>query len=382
MAMACLPWPANIEREKPVETVSTGFSFLKYDIDNCLPAFRPPSPIDLHLARTWFMIPKVLAPTIETACLLEATARKPGNVHPLARFADCDWDDFRASASAIAPILAEAPPRQVGRVILEAVRATRAAVGKNTNLGMILLIAPLAAATRGTEGNWSDRVHQVVATTTVDDCRRVYEAIRLAQPGGLRQVDQADISDDPAITLTAAMTLAAPRDLVARQYTNGFREVIRLSHCFTAAHWDALELEILQAQLESMARDPDTLIARKCGWSVAEHSARLARDTLEGRCQLKTLDQWLRADGHRRNPGTTADRLAAGLFVALWEGRIPRFEPRMIHQWAERARANQAPLPSWESPPPPQPSVSPNVSRATIRHTGGNHSGGDHCPTD
>ena len=165
------------------------------------------------------MIPEILARSIETACLLEATARKPGNVHPLARFADCDWDDFRVSASAIAPILAETSPLQVGRAIFEAVRATRAVVGKNTNLGMILLIAPLAAAARETAGNWAGRVNQVIATTTVDDCRLVYEAIRLAQPGGLRQVDQADISDDPAITLTAAMTLAAPRDLVARQYT-------------------------------------------------------------------------------------------------------------------------------------------------------------------
>jgi len=36
---------------------------------------------------------------------------------------------------------------------------------------------------------------------------------------------------------------------------------------------------------------------------------------------------WLRADGNRRNPGTSADLVAATLFVALREELIPLPSP-------------------------------------------------------
>jgi triphosphoribosyl-dephospho-CoA synthase len=79
-----------------------------------------------------------------------------------------------------------------------------------------------------------------------------------------------------------------------------------------------------------MARHPDSLIARKCGRAVAEEAARRARQVLQTEWQqsrsweaLAALDAWLRADGRRRNPGTTADVLTASLFVALRQGAIP-----------------------------------------------------------
>src|SRR5687768_40558 len=88
---------------------------------------------------------------VRAACLLEVTARKVGNVHPLAAFADCDWEAFAASAEAIAPVLGRAPGRPLGETILEAVVATKQRVGRNTNLGMILLLAPLAAVPESEE---------------------------------------------------------------------------------------------------------------------------------------------------------------------------------------------------------------------------------------
>lgn len=314
-----------------------------------------------------------LARTIETACLLEATARKPGNVHPLAEFADCGWEDFSTSATAIAPLLAQSSPVNIGKAILDAVRASRAAVGKNTNLGIILLLAPLAATASDHTENWPTRLKQALDSTTVEDCRLVYEAIRIAQPGGLQRASQADIADEPAIPLTAAMTLAAPRDLVARQYANGFQEVFALARNFTTDQWHRLELEIVRAHLESMAHDPDTLIARKCGQETAEHSARLARDVLQGQCDLKTLDQWLRGDGNRRNPGTTADLIAAGLFVALTEGRLPSLDPEVVREWGHLARSQQSPLPPWEPPSPPPASSPAEEPRATNPRLRGSH---------
>src|SRR5438105_4628842 len=82
----------------------------------------------------------------QIACIWEVTARKPGNVHRLRDFADVGYVDFLTSAAAIAPVLEMAPERRVGATVLDAVRATRAAVATNTNLGIVLLLAPLAAA--------------------------------------------------------------------------------------------------------------------------------------------------------------------------------------------------------------------------------------------
>ena len=97
-------------------------------------------------------------------------------------------------------------------------------VSTNTNLGIVLLLAPLAAVP-GTV-DLADGIEEVLATTTIDDARLVYRAIRLAEAGGLGEVADQDIASEPTITLRAVMGLAADRDLIARQYANGFREVL------------------------------------------------------------------------------------------------------------------------------------------------------------
>ena len=79
------------------------------------------------------------------ACLLELDALKPGNVHRHAEGHGMTVADFERSAEVSAPALARTGA-SVGSRVLEAVEATRAAVGQNTNLGIVLLAAPLAAA--------------------------------------------------------------------------------------------------------------------------------------------------------------------------------------------------------------------------------------------
>ncbi len=159
------------------------------------------------------------------ACLWEATAPKPGNVYRGADFDDLTYADFVTSAAVIGPILNETPPLGVGATVLAAVAATRDAVGTNTNLGMMLLITPLAAAAM--DRPLSEGVAEVLRDLSVEDANQVYAAIRLAQPGGLGRVDNADVNAPEAlqITLREAMALAAGRDLVARQYVNDFAEV-------------------------------------------------------------------------------------------------------------------------------------------------------------
>jgi triphosphoribosyl-dephospho-CoA synthase len=275
----------------------------------------------------------------QTACAWEATARKPGNVHRFADFDDVTYVDFLMSAAAIQEAMTCAPLLGVGRTVRDAVRDTRRVVRSNTNLGMILLLAPLAAV----EGSPTLRadVEELLTCLTVEDTRLVYEAIRLANPSGLGTVENQDVSAEPTLPLRDAMALAADRDLVARQYANGFREVFDDSVPALVRGLEAtgcLEGAIIFCHLSLMAAHPDSLIARKRGTAEAEESSRRARAVLDSGwphvpagCEaLARLDDWLRGAGRGRNPGTTADLVTASLFVTLRE-RIITLPPS--HPW-------------------------------------------------
>jgi triphosphoribosyl-dephospho-CoA synthase len=265
------------------------------------------------------------------ACLWEATAPKPGNVYRGADFDNLTYADFVTSAAVIGPIVNEAETKGVGATIHAAVAATREAVETNTNLGMLLLITPLAAAAE--ERPLAEGVAEVLNNLTIEDANQVYAAIRLAQPGGLGRVDEADVNapEAPQITLREAMALAADRDLVARQYVNDFAEVRwTADRIALAAAEHPLGEAIVRAYLELLAKHPDSLVTRKCGPEVAAQvsaGAAMVLDALSHgddayhACRAE-YDFWLRADGHRRNPGTSADLIAAALFTLLREQRI------------------------------------------------------------
>lgn len=285
----------------------------------------------------------------QIACLLEVTARKPGNVHPGRAFDDAHALDFYLSASAIAAPLDRARSIGVGAAVLEAVEATRRVVSTNTNLGMILLLAPLAAAPGG--ASLREGVSLVLDSLTVEDARLVYRAIRAARPGGLGSASEQDVADEPTVTLLEAMRLAAGRDAIARQYANGFADVfdLALPRLRESLHRGLpLESAIVASFLNVLATHPDTLIDRKRGSTeAAEASQRAAAvlaagwpDTEEGRRHCLSLDHWLRDDGHSRNPGATADLIAAALFVALHDGTIQLPRPVGPGDWSDRTFAS------------------------------------------
>lgn len=260
----------------------------------------------------------------QIACIWEATARKPGNVHRYCDFADSSYTDFLLSAAAIAPVMTTACQQRVGATILDAVRATRRVAGTNTNLGIVLLLAPLASVP--TEQDLRSGVESVLAGLDVEDARLAYEAIRLAAPGGLGNAPEQDVHAEPTQTLRQVMALAAERDIIARQYANGFAEVFDDGVPALVAglqRTGSIEGAIVFAHLHLMAHHPDTLIARKRGWAEAEEAARRAKAVLDsGWAGLDRFDDWLRAEGHSRNPGATADLLTACLFVLLRENTI------------------------------------------------------------
>jgi triphosphoribosyl-dephospho-CoA synthase len=282
-------------------------------------------------AQTGELGPLSIGQCATLASIMEATAPKPGNVHRGADFEDASYPDFIVAATLVAPILEAAVEVPLGQTILAAVLATRRGVQTNTNLGTLLLVAPLAKVPR-TE-LLERGIPDVLARISADDTRDVYEAIRVANPGGLGKVDQADVSDAPPSDLLAAMRLAADRDLVARQYTNDFDTVLNVVRPGLAAALKSgltLSDAIVHVHLQTMAEYPDSLIARRRGPEVARQAADRAASVLAaGRPRdeayedaLADLDFWLRCDGHLRNPGTTADLVTAGLFAALRDGII------------------------------------------------------------
>lgn len=263
------------------------------------------------------------------ACLLEATAPKVGNVHRGADFDGLHFADFLASAVAIGPAMERAAETGVGRAVLDAVAATRALVDTNTNLGMVLLIAPLAAVPR--EQTLSSGIESVLQKLTPQDSELVYEAIRLAQPGGMGETQEMDVAGAAPASLLAAMAAAKDRDLVARQYCENFALVLNeilpnLLHGQERG-W-SLSDNIIREHVRLISEYPDSLIVRKCGMETATRASAYAAQVLQAggpddenyHAALSDFDFWLRADGNRRNPGTTADLIAAALFAGLREG--------------------------------------------------------------
>lgn len=281
--------------------------------------------------------PLSIAQCATLACIWEATIPKPGNVHRGADFEDLSYTDFLLSAVAVGPVLETAAAKGIGPCVLESVARTRHMVGTNTNLGSLLLLVPLCAVPR--ERRLDEGVRDVLKNLRPSDARDVYEAIRLADAGGLGEVKAMDVREQPPDDLLAAMRSAAGRDLVARQYAEGFQQVL---HC--AAPWIreglasrlALGPAVRHAFVRLLCEFPDSLIGRKCGQPTAAAAAGRAGQILAAglpgeeayEYAMSDLDFWLRADGHRRNPGTTADLIAAGLFVLLRDGII-EFPMRM-----------------------------------------------------
>jgi triphosphoribosyl-dephospho-CoA synthase len=276
----------------------------------------------------------------QLACVLEATARKPGNVHRFADFVDATYLDFVLSASAIAGPLDRVRDEGVGAAVLAAVEATQRVVTTNTNLGMVLLLAPLAAVPG--EVPLAEGIEDVLQQTTIDDARLVYRAIRLSRPSGLGNAPEQDVNGEPTVTLREAMRLAADRDLVARQYADGFAEVFQIAvPALRGELGRGLDLEssIIHAFMVMLATHPDTLIVRKRGWDEAREVSRRASEVLAGgwpenRAGMAEFDAWLRAEGHARNPGATADLISAALFATLRDGTIKLPRPAGPSGWS------------------------------------------------
>ncbi|MGI6851269.1 triphosphoribosyl-dephospho-CoA synthase [Mesorhizobium sp. 1B3] len=263
----------------------------------------------------------------EHACRLEIEALKPGNVHVFADGHRMTAEQFLASARASAGPLGD-PGLTTGRRVLEAVQATKSAVGTNTNLGIILLCAPLMRAAELPGGEYRDNLGAVLEGMDMADTKAIFEAIVLASPGGLGSAEAHDVREEPKGLILEAMGAAADRDSIARQYVTCFADVFGIG---LGALDQALQRgetgmwPAVRAYLAFLGGLPDSHIARKHGLDVANKvtaEAGIVRAQLAvEEDETKRIGLLARFDRHLKsrqiNPGTSADLTVACLLVHL-----------------------------------------------------------------
>jgi triphosphoribosyl-dephospho-CoA synthase len=255
------------------------------------------------------------------ACRLDVEVRKPGNVSVASPGHGMDAAMFIASSeAAAAPLFAAGAP--VGERIEGAVAASFAAAGCNTNLGIVLLCAPLARALEApgaalTDGALQASVGEVLSALDIADARAAFRAIARANPGGLGRAPREDVAELPSVSLLDAMRLAAGRDRIARQYADGYAELFDIGLPAWRGGGDAAEAT-LRAFLAWLSSAPDSHIVRKHGIEVAQavtaESHARADQPGNNPQALARWDASLKARG--LNPGTSADLTVATAFVA------------------------------------------------------------------
>ena len=273
-----------------------------------------------------------IAAAFVAACRDELDAPKPGNVHVFADGHRMTAAEFERSAQAAAGPLTASGAR-VGLRILRAVEATHVAVGTNTNLGIILLCAPLAAAVEHRPADLRGALAELLENLDVADADLAFRAIALASPAGLGQVEQHDVRAPATVTLAAAMAAAAGRDRIAHQFSTTFADIFDRGIArrdAAAARWADPRWATLAVYLGFLGDFPDSHILRKYDAAVAEDVRRTAQLFERRLCHeepeglLADLLAWDRSLKQRAlNPGTSADLTVATLFTHRLRGILP-----------------------------------------------------------
>jgi triphosphoribosyl-dephospho-CoA synthase len=260
----------------------------------------------------------------EYACRMDIEALKPGNVHLFADGHGMSAAQFVTSAEVTLGPLTD-PHLPLGRRILEAVRATRRAVATNTNLGIVLLSAPVIRAAEIAGGTLRSNLDTVLGGMDMDDAKAVFEAIVTGDPGGLGEAEN-DVRQEPKVGLLDAMREAADRDMIARQYVTGFRDVFDVGLAAVEAalaRGEAGMWPAIFAYMAFLSGFPDSHVMRNHG---ADFANRTRQEAIAVRAELDAcsaessrlhllmeFDRRLKAGGI--NPGTSADLTVTSLLV-------------------------------------------------------------------
>lgn len=291
-----------------------------------------------------------IATCAQLACILEVSAPKPGNVNRLHDFADTKFEHFLSSGVAIGGPVSKAADRGyragkgeinsedigVGGLIKEAVfEASMWHSGKNTNLGISMLLIPLGASAGmsiAKDNDMQENIDPIIKATTYRDSLSLYEAIRRANPGGLGSSGYLDVNDpnsdrqieEDGINLYQVMD-ATKGDSIARELVTSYEISFNMGYPAIMGGYPNSNINsaVVHAFLTVLSKIPDTLIARKNGMAVARRVSKDARAVLEGNMDETEFDSRLRSKDNRLNPGTTADLVTSFLMIALLRGLRP-----------------------------------------------------------
>jgi len=195
------------------------------------------------------------------------------------------------------------------------------------------------AALRHKTGSLRRRVTAVLADFSKEDTEGVFKAIALASPGGLGAHPDHDVRNPATISLMDAMTLAAPKDSIAKQYCTGFADIVGYGSRrvrWAKRRWPTCPwAPALWSYLGFLGHMPDSHVERKYGSAPAEHimriGKRLDRALLRTTDPEKLLPALLSIDEDFKtqqiNPGTSADMtvgslLSANLMAMITPGKL------------------------------------------------------------
>lgn len=280
-----------------------------------------------------------IAKIAQIASALEVSGYpKPGNVHRTRDYDDMVFEDFVISGIVIGDTIRKATTDvdvenpQLGRYILEAVDETDRWIKNNTNLGIVMMITPIAAAAAISDDFDEIRpnIVKLMANTTVDDACDLYDAINIADAGGMGDQDEYDVASDNAKnelrenkqTMYDVLKISAPWDMLAREMTSDMPAVFEIGYptYHKLKEEKSLNDACVLTFLTILSQVPDTLISRKYGSDEAMKISLMTRDLLKLKdaddfdVKLQEFDDYLFENHY--NPGTTADLTAASIFVS------------------------------------------------------------------
>lgn len=274
------------------------------------------------------LTPAQLAQAYKNACMGELQALKPGNVHAFSDGHGMTIQDFIQSADVTAEPIARLG-LSVGERVFYSVEATQSAVGQNTNLGMLLLCAPLLHAASSLQANQSlwGQLHKTLDQLSVDDAVWVAKAIVLANPGGLGASDQHDVHESPQISLLEMMRSAQDKDRISWQYANYFQDIVDFGvnlYADALLKWENAAWATTALYLGFLTRYADTHVLRKHGEQMANLLMQEAKEmesnywaTHNPKLMQKQLLVWDASLKARKiNPGTSADLTVATLLAS------------------------------------------------------------------
>ncbi len=282
-------------------------------------------------------LPSYIARCAVLAMVLEVSGTpKPGNIDREHDYVGTKYEDFLAAAIGVFPILEKGCNEgRIGQLILEASEeCVHWQRGGNTHFGAYILLFPLIkAASAGHLSDLRSNVINIVKDTTVEDAVDFYRAfsmveVRIKSSGDLNAKEKSlDVSDQSSfehirsqgLTLFDIMSISAKNDMVAQEWVDGFSRSFKAAEKILKKRQSStMNDATVLTFIELLAEEPDTFVVKKYDMNKAVYVQGLALDVLEHRMTLNELSNRLYVE--KINPGSTADLIIAGIFIALLNG--------------------------------------------------------------